>query len=94
MEPEIIRSDLQVLLEGEGTETGFSPDESRMLKNILSLRERRVDDVMVPRTDIVASSRMSPSAISSKSSRTPLIRASSSTTTPSMIRSGWCTSAT
>jgi len=25
-----------------------------MLKNILSLRERRVDDVMVPRTDIVA----------------------------------------
>ena len=52
--PTSIRSDLQVLLEGEGAETGFSPDESRMLKNILSLRERRVDDVMVPRTDIVA----------------------------------------
>src|SRR3984885_9416138 len=52
--PTSIRSDLQVLLEGEGAETGFSPEESRMLKNILSLRERRVDDVMVPRTDIVA----------------------------------------
>ncbi len=52
--PTSIRSDLQVLLEGEGAETGFSPDESRMLKNILSLRERRVDDVMVPRTDIIA----------------------------------------
>jgi CBS domain containing-hemolysin-like protein len=52
--PSSIRSDLQVLLEGEGAETGFSPEESRMLKNILSLRERRVDDVMVPRTDIIA----------------------------------------
>jgi CBS domain containing-hemolysin-like protein len=52
--PTSIRSDLQVLLEGEGAETGFSPEESRMLKNILSLRERRVDDVMVPRTDIIA----------------------------------------
>src|SRR5271163_10640 len=52
--PTSIRSDLQVLLEGEGGETGFSPEESRMLKNILSLRERRVDDVMVPRADIIA----------------------------------------
>jgi len=43
--PTSIRSDLQVLLEGEGAETGFSPEESRMLKNILSLRERRVDFV-------------------------------------------------
>jgi CBS domain containing-hemolysin-like protein len=53
--PTSIRSDLKVLLEGEAaTETGFSPDESRMLKNILSLRERRLDDLMVPRADIVA----------------------------------------
>ena len=35
-------------------ESGFSPEESRMLKNILGLRERRVGDVMVPRADIVA----------------------------------------
>ncbi len=53
--PTSIRSDLKILLEGAATtETGFSPDESRMLKNILSLRERRLDDLMVPRADIVA----------------------------------------
>ncbi len=53
--PTSIRSDLKILLEGSAaTETGFSPDESRMLKNILSLRERRLDDLMVPRADIVA----------------------------------------
>jgi CBS domain containing-hemolysin-like protein len=53
--PTSIRSDLKVLLEGApATETGFSPDESRMLKNILGLRERRLDDLMVPRADIVA----------------------------------------
>src|SRR5580700_9581212 len=52
--PTSIRSDLKVLLEGAAAETGFSPDESRMLKNILSLRERRLDDLMVPRADIVA----------------------------------------
>ena len=35
-------------------ETGFSPEESTMLKNILGLRERRIENVMVPRADIVA----------------------------------------
>ena len=49
-----IRSDLKILLDGAAAETGFSPEESRMLKNILSLRERRLDDLMVPRADIVA----------------------------------------
>ncbi len=53
--PTSLRSDLKVLLEGgAAAETGFSPDESRMLKNILGLRERRLDDLMVPRADIVA----------------------------------------
>jgi len=52
--PTSIRSDLKVLLDGAAAETGFSPEESRMLKNILSLRERRLDDLMVPRGDIVA----------------------------------------
>src|SRR5579871_501528 len=52
--PNSIRSDLKVLLDGATAETGFSPDESRMLRNILSLRERRLDDLMVPRADIVA----------------------------------------
>ncbi len=50
-----IRADLkEVLEEGAPTDTGFSPDESRMLRNILGLRERRIADVMVPRADIVA----------------------------------------
>lgn len=50
-----IRSDLKVVLEaGAPGETGFSPEESAMLKNILGLRERRIADVMVPRADIVA----------------------------------------
>jgi CBS domain containing-hemolysin-like protein len=52
--PTSIRSDLKVLLDGAAAETGFSPDESRMLKNILGMRERRLDDLMVPRADIVA----------------------------------------
>jgi CBS domain containing-hemolysin-like protein len=50
-----MRADLKVVLEaGSPGETGFSPEESTMLKNILGLRERRVEDVMVPRADIVA----------------------------------------
>src|SRR5262249_23481800 len=41
-----------VLEDGAG-ETGFSPAERTMLKNILGLRERRILDVMVPRADII-----------------------------------------
>ncbi|HYS50186.1 MAG TPA: hemolysin family protein [Xanthobacteraceae bacterium] len=53
--PGSIRADLEVVLEaGAGGETGFSPEERAMLKNILGLRERRVEDVMVPRADIIA----------------------------------------
>ncbi len=50
-----IRADLKDVLEAMTPgESGFSPEESRMLSNILGLRERRIDDVMVPRADIVA----------------------------------------
>jgi CBS domain containing-hemolysin-like protein len=50
-----IRADLEVVLEaGAPGETGFSPKERTMLKNILGLRERRIADVMVPRADIIA----------------------------------------
>src|SRR6266850_5591015 len=49
-----IRSDLKDVLDAGAGETGFSPKESAMLKNILALRERKVVDVMVPRADIVA----------------------------------------
>jgi CBS domain containing-hemolysin-like protein len=50
-----IRADLADVLEtGDFGDTGFSPEERTMLKNILGLRERRAEDVMVPRADIVA----------------------------------------
>jgi CBS domain containing-hemolysin-like protein len=49
-----IRADLKVVLEAPPGETGFSPTESAMLKNILGLHERKIENVMVPRADIVA----------------------------------------
>jgi hemolysin (HlyC) family protein len=50
-----VRADLKDFLDAMSPgEAGFSPEESRMLKNILGLRERRVGDVMIPRADIVA----------------------------------------
>jgi CBS domain containing-hemolysin-like protein len=49
------RADLKNILDAMGPgESGFSPEESRMLRNILGLRERRVGDVMIPRADIIA----------------------------------------
>jgi CBS domain containing-hemolysin-like protein len=53
--PGSVRSDIAVLLDGSTpTDSGFSPEERAMLKNILGLRERRSEDIMVPRADIVA----------------------------------------
>ena len=53
--PSSTRADLKDILDAIGPgESGFSPEESRMLKNILGLRERRVGDVMIPRADIIA----------------------------------------
>jgi CBS domain containing-hemolysin-like protein len=53
--PGSIRADLEVVLQaGAPEETGFSPEERTMLRNILSMREQRIDDVMVPRADIIA----------------------------------------
>jgi CBS domain containing-hemolysin-like protein len=50
-----IRAGLEDVLEDGGHgETGFSPTERRMLRNILRLRERRIADVMKPRADIIA----------------------------------------
>ena len=48
------RADLRSVLESHAAETGFSPREIAMLRNILGLRERRAVDVMVPRADIIA----------------------------------------
>jgi CBS domain containing-hemolysin-like protein len=49
------RADIATVIEAAMPgETGVSPEERTMMKNILALRERRVEDVMVPRGDIVA----------------------------------------
>src|SRR6185437_15110347 len=49
------RAELKDVLEAMTPgESGFSPEESRMLRNILGLRERRVGDLMIPRADIIA----------------------------------------
>ncbi|WP_332696055.1 hemolysin family protein [Bosea sp. (in: a-proteobacteria)] len=44
----------EALAQGGGEIADISPQERAMLSNVLSLRERRVDDVMVPRADIIA----------------------------------------
>lgn len=44
----------EALAQGSGGIADISPQERAMLSNVLSLRERRVDDVMVPRADIIA----------------------------------------
>jgi CBS domain containing-hemolysin-like protein len=48
------RADLELVLAAQQPASGFSPEESAMLKNILALRECRIERVMVQRADIVA----------------------------------------
>jgi CBS domain containing-hemolysin-like protein len=48
------RADLELVLTNEQPQSGFSPEEAAMLKNILGLRDTRIERVMVPRADIVA----------------------------------------
>src|SRR5260221_226870 len=53
--PGSVRDDLQVVLDASTPdEVGFSAIERTMLRNILSLHERRIADVMIHRADIVA----------------------------------------
>ena len=50
-----IREDLaDALSDDQGLAQGFSPDERAMLTSILKLQDTRVEDLMVPRTDIIA----------------------------------------
>ena len=50
-----LRASLEdVLADESDAGGGFSPEERHMLRNILRLREMRVEDVMVPRADIDA----------------------------------------
>jgi CBS domain containing-hemolysin-like protein len=48
------RADLELVLTTEQQQSGFSPAEAIMLKNILGLRETRIAGIMIPRADIVA----------------------------------------
>ena len=48
------RADLELVLTHEQPQSGFSPEEAAMLKNILGLRETRIERIMVQRADIVA----------------------------------------
>jgi CBS domain containing-hemolysin-like protein len=48
------RADLEQVLTSDQTASGFSLEEAAMLKNILDLRECRIERVMIPRADIVA----------------------------------------
>jgi CBS domain containing-hemolysin-like protein len=54
LRPSSAREDLQYALEEEEVDPAFSPEERLMLQNILSLRETRVEDIMVPRANINA----------------------------------------
>jgi Mg2+/Co2+ transporter CorC len=49
-----IRDDLEDALAETAADPDFSPQERAMLKNVLGFHRVRVDDVMVPRADIVA----------------------------------------
>ncbi len=51
---ESIREDIEEALAETGEDDDVSPKERAMLKNVLELHRVRVDDVMVPRGDIVA----------------------------------------
>ena len=49
-----VRDDIQEALEDTEADPDFSPLERAMLKNVLSLHEVQVGDVMVPRADIIS----------------------------------------
>jgi CBS domain containing-hemolysin-like protein len=49
-----VRDEIREALSDPATNADFSPQECSILKNVLALRELRVEDVMVPRADIVA----------------------------------------
>ncbi len=49
-----IRDDIEDALEETGTADVFSPQERAMLRNVLGLHEVRVEDIMVPRADVIA----------------------------------------
>jgi len=56
-----LRDKLEVLLNEEAKATGgFSPEERKMLSGLLRFGASRVDEIMVPRADIIAIEEMEP----------------------------------
>ena len=49
-----IRDDIEDALEDAGSESVFSTQERAMMRNVLGLHELRVEDIMVPRADVIA----------------------------------------
>jgi CBS domain containing-hemolysin-like protein len=49
-----VRDDLEEALDESSSDTELSPRERLMLKNVLRLHEVNVNDIMVPRADIIA----------------------------------------
>jgi CBS domain containing-hemolysin-like protein len=49
-----VRDDIEEALEEADGHADFSPKERAILKNVLSLHDVRVDDVMAPRADVLA----------------------------------------
>ncbi len=49
-----IRDDIEDALEDTGADSVFSVQERSMMRNVLGLHELRVEDIMVPRADVVA----------------------------------------
>jgi CBS domain containing-hemolysin-like protein len=52
--PASVRDDLEDALVGAGANKDFTPQERTILTNLLGLHDVRVEDVMVPRADIIA----------------------------------------
>jgi CBS domain containing-hemolysin-like protein len=52
--PASVRDDIEDALDDAGPNADFTPQERAILKNVLALHEVRVEDVMVPRADVVA----------------------------------------
>ena len=54
MAPPSLRDDIEDALDQPDESDDFSPHERAILRNVLGLHEHRVQDIMVPRADIVA----------------------------------------
>ena len=52
--PASVRDDIEDALEEAAENADFTPQERAILKNVLDLHDVRVEDIMVPRADIIA----------------------------------------